>query len=132
SDVQPGKNFEAGCEWKLNFLGKIGLDVQNAVDAETQDNAVLLRLKMDVAGALLDRKRKDIVGETHDRGVFGGRSQIHGVGFLFFCLLNFESAENLVLQLLQTLQLKFTDRLLLFSPLAFFFSSTIGFSLFLG
>ncbi len=42
-------------------------DVQHAVDPEADEQRVLLRLEVDVAGAVLGRLEDDRVDEPHDR-----------------------------------------------------------------
>src|SRR5215813_8913049 len=97
---------------------------------EPHENVVVLRLDVDVAGAFFNGKGEDIVGEANNRRVLGSRSQIHRIGFLFLFLLHLESAENFVLQLFETLQLKFGGRFLFTLLVAFFFSPSVGFTLF--
>src|SRR5262249_23255818 len=68
-DIQSRKDLESGYQRQLNLLGEDVLDTQYAVDAKPQYNTSILRLDMDVAGALLNRKSKDVVGQPHNRRV---------------------------------------------------------------
>src|SRR5262245_43048289 len=63
---------------------------------------------MNIAGALLDRQRQNVIRQPHNRCVLGRSCEICDVRlvFLFLFLLHFKSAENLVLELFKALALK--------------------------
>ena len=68
-DVELREHLEArrhaGGEALRDALG----DVQHAVDAVADDEVVLLRLEVDVAGSVLGRLEDDRVDEAHERRV---------------------------------------------------------------
>ena len=86
-----------------------------------------MRLNVNVAGAFLDGQRQDIVGKPHDGCILGRSRQVRRIRLLFLFLLNFEAAQNFVLQVLETLHLKFPKRSFLFVPRAVLFLLPVRF-----
>ena len=110
-DIQPRKNLQARSQRQLNLLGQNALNAQHAVHAQPQHDASFLRLDVDIAGALLDGHRENVVRQADNGRVLGRSRQFDNVGGLFFfALLNLQTAEDFVLQVLEALHRLVKDR----------------------
>ena len=79
-DVQFGHDLEAGDDCQLQLHRRLHHLVEHAVHAVADAKVLLVRLDVDVGGALLDRVEQDQVHQLHHRRVGGALLQVADVG----------------------------------------------------